>query len=438
MTSDQDNGRAAVGRDTLESTMWDATAEPEPKTDILQGRVEADVAVVGSGIIGMSTALHLAEAGKSVTVLEAKRIGWGCSSRNGGHMGSAWTSPPPDEAIRIWGQERGDRLNRLWTGSGKLVEDLIEKHGIDCNFKRTGMVWAAENGKQEKLLADMAEQWGRYGLQMDFLSRQAMTDYVATDQYISGALTHENASINPADFVRGLARAAMRAGAVIHAGSPAIGIEKQGDRWRVSSPEGEVLASRVVFGTNAYTVGPWPGLARTFYPVRLTSLATEPCAEESRSYLLKGMPLHDMNSLNFFALLMDPVGRLLGGAFPTFSDSASIETVARPFERKFRRIFPAAPLPKWRHIWHGTLCMMPDKTPRMYKLAPGAYAVMGLSGTGNARAAVLGREVANLIDSGEEETCGLWLSKPKTLLSSRLIPVFMRYAGYPVARALFR
>ncbi len=88
-----------TARDTLEATMWDATASPEPETGPLDGRVEADVAIVGGGITGMSTALHLAEAGQKVAVLEAERVGWGASSRNTGHMASAWTSMLPDEVI---------------------------------------------------------------------------------------------------------------------------------------------------------------------------------------------------------------------------------------------------------------------------------------------------------------------------------------------------
>ncbi len=425
-------------RDTLEATIWDAISPPEPETSALDGRVEADVAIIGSGITATSTALHLADAGNSVAVLEAKRVGWGCSSRNGGYLGAPWNSLLPDEAVRCFGSERAQRVNQLWAESGKLVSSLVEKHGIECDYRRTGMVWPAEIDKPRKRLDDMAEQWGHYGMRMDTLSREELTGYLATDHYVSGSLTHDNTSMNPAAYVRGLARAAQEAGVAIYSQSPATGIDKQGERWRVSSLDGEILASRVIICTNAYTTALWPGLERTFYPIPFVMFATEPLSDRGRSLLLKDIPFHSVNQIKTFAFFVDAAGRMVGGDFPTLCDNASIEAVAKPFDRKFTSVFPDAPKPNWRHIWRGTLCVMPDSTPRIYELAPGVFAAMGYSGNGVDRGTVVGREIANLITTGDEEACGLWISKPKPVPFARLAPILLRNVAFPVLRQAFR
>jgi glycine/D-amino acid oxidase-like deaminating enzyme len=414
--------------------MWVNTATPQPVTTVLDGTVETDVVVIGGGITGMSTAVHLAEAGLAVVVLEAKDIGWGASSRNGGHMGSAWTSALPDEAIERCGEERGERINTMWAESGALVANLIERHGIDCDYRRPGMVWGATNDKHLGTLEAMAEQWGRYGHRMDILTRQAVPDYIASDKYIGGAYSHENVMFNPASYVRGLARAAMEAGAVIHARSPATGIEKSGERWRVSCPAGAVVASKVMIGTNAYTGRLWPGLDRSFYTVRLLCCASEPYADHGRSFLLKGIPFHQLASVAMFSIFMDTEGRMLGGAFPTIGNSGDVDTVARPFDKWFTTTFPTVPRPHWSHLWHGSLCIMPDSLPRIYELAPGVFAAMGYSGTGNARATIIGREVAKLIATGDEQACPLAVSTMKTLPFTGLAKLFLRCVGYPLFR----
>ena len=221
----------------FESMCWTKTAPPPPETPTLSGQVDADVAVVGGGYTGLSTALHLAEAGKSTVLLEAEEIGWGASGRNGGIVFASWLNVPPEKAISRFGPEQGERMNRMMVSAAKLVPHLIEKHAMDCDFRKTGMLGVAETKKQIFKMHSLAEQWERYGVKADHIPSQRLSDYIATDKYAEGVLYPESGHLNPLGYARGLARAAQSAGASLYTHSPATNIEQQGERWKVSSSD---------------------------------------------------------------------------------------------------------------------------------------------------------------------------------------------------------
>ena len=148
----------------FERMCWAKTAPPPPETPTLSGKVDADVAVVGGGYTGLSTALHLAEAGKSVVLQEAEEIGWGASGRNGGIVFASWLNVPPEKAISRFGPEHGERMNRMMVSAGRLVPHLIEKYTMDCDFRKTGMLGVAETKNQIlkkiiRILAKKDQNW---------------------------------------------------------------------------------------------------------------------------------------------------------------------------------------------------------------------------------------------------------------------------------------
>ncbi len=423
---------------SLEATLWAKTAPALPDTSALSESLDVDVAIVGGGFTGISSALHLAEAGKSVAVLEAEEIGWGCSSRNEGNAAPSWWGTPPDAVISRYGEERGERMNRLAAGSGDLVSELVEKHSIECEYRKKGVLWVAENEKQMRTITSTGEQWARYGHRIEPVTGQDVPDYIATERYIGGIINRDYARINPAAYVRGLARAALAAGARIFTGSRAMSIEKQGDRWRVSSAEGEVTADRVIIGTNSHSGTLWPLLSRSFYPATVAMFASESYADGGKSILLKDISFHDSNILSFFGVFFDDAGRMLGGIVPPINKSASLETIARPADVKFAKIFPQLPLPTWRHLWIGTMCMMPDGVPRVYRLAPGVYSAMGYSGSGICPATAIGRELAMMIVKEDESVCAMPVSEAKALPFARLVPLLMRGISNPIMRLSYR
>jgi|TARA_B100000315_G_scaffold250962_1_gene284806 glycine/D-amino acid oxidase-like deaminating enzyme len=423
---------------SLEATLWAKTAPALPKTSTLCESLDVDVAIVGGGFTGVSSALHLAEVGTSVAVLEAEEIGWGCSSRNEGNVAPSWWGTSPDAIISGYGEDRGERMNRLVAGSGDLVSELVEKHSIECEYRKKGVLWVAENEKQMRTITSTGEQWARYGHRIEPVTGQDLPDYIATERYVGGTINREYARINPAAYVRGLARAALAAGARIFTGSRATAIEKQRDRWRVSSAQGEVIADQVIIGTNSHSGALWPLLSRSFYPATVAMFASEPYADGGKSMLLKDVPFHDSNILSLFGVFFDEVGRLLGGIVPPIYKSALLEAITRPADLKFARIFPQLPLPIWRHLWIGTMCMMPDGVPRVYRLAPGVYSAMGYSGSGICPATAIGRELAKMIVKEDESVCAMPISEVKALPFARLIPLLMRCISNPIMRLSYR
>ncbi len=438
--STRQQGRAGPYPDpsSLEATLWAKTAPALPETRVLSESLEVDVAIVGAGFTGTSAALHLAEAGRSVAILEAEEIGWGCSSRNEGNAAPSWWGTPPDTVVSRHGEERGGRMNRMVAESGNLVSELVEKHGINCDYRRRGVLWVAEDEKQLRKITSSGEQWAHYGHRIEPVSRQDVTDYIATERYIAGLVNLEYAQINPAAYVRGLAQAAQTAGASIFTRSRATAIKKKGERWQVASANGEITADRVIIGTNSYSGALWPSLSRSFYPATIAMFASEPYADGGRSILLKDIPFHDSNTLSFFGVFFDSEGRLLGGVVPPINRSASLESIAWPADLKFAKVFPQLPLPTWQHVWVGTACMMPDAMPRVYRLEPGIYSAMGYSGTGICPATAIGRELAKMIVSGDEGDCAMPISEVKKLPFTRLVPLLARYISNPIMRQSYR
>ena len=154
--------------------------------------------------------------------------------------------------------------------------------------------------------------------------------------------------------------------------------------------------------------------------------------------MLKGVPCREMSGAAMFSLQFDSRGCLIAGNWPTIRKNLSAQRVARPHDIKFARIFPQMPLPKWRDVWYGQLCLMPERMPKVFRLADGVHAAMGYSGIGVCAATALGREVAQMISSGDEDACAMPVSAPRPAPFARAIPVLTDFAVNPLMRLSYR
>ena len=222
-------------RPVIADSLWTATANPTPDCPPLAEEIEADAAVVGGGFTGLSAALHLAEAGASVAVLEAETPGWGASGRNGGQVNPGLIEDP-DVVTRAFGEKTGRRLVAMAGGAGTLVFSLIEKHDIQCDAVPVGWLRGAHDAKALAAARSRVEQWKLHGADLKLLSREEVSAMIGTDAYVGGVLDPRGGNVHPLNYALGLADAALRAGAGVFGHSRALSRERRGDRWLVRGP----------------------------------------------------------------------------------------------------------------------------------------------------------------------------------------------------------
>ena len=278
----------------------------------------ADVLIVGAGYTGLSAARHLARAGASVVVVEREQVGWGASSRNGGQV---LTGMKVDAAALVerFGQARARQLFEIATESMVRLETLIAEDAIACDYERTGHLCAAfKPAHFDAFLEEQALLARVFDHQVHLVPRADQRAEIGSDAYYGLLVDERSGGLNPARFVQGLAGAAIARGAAVVTGVGVTGIDRHGDRWRVSTTGGEVEAGDVLMATNGYTDGASPALQRRFIPIGSYIIATEPLAEPQWSALLprRRMAFDSKHFLYYFRVTPDR--RLLFGGRAEF------------------------------------------------------------------------------------------------------------------------
>lgn len=378
------------------AALWVSTAAPPPETPPLRGDRRADACIVGGGFTGLSAALHLAEAGVDTVLIEAEYPGFGASGRNHGQVVPGYSKHSPDEIVAKFGTERGEALNRWVQESAALVFELIRKHGIDCDAVNKGWLMPAHNEERLAVAREKYEQWAARGADVAFLDRQQTEALTGSQHYIGAWMHRRGGNIQPLSYTRGLARAAQKAGAAIHAASPALSIERSSGRWRVTTPGGSVSAEKVVLATNAYGGQLWPALARSIVPVRLFQSATKPLSDNiARSILPQGHSISDSRRA-LWSFRKDVNGRLVVGAAPVFTFGIR-QSVGRIVAAHIKEVYPQAGDVQLEHVWDGRIAMTLDRLPHLHDVAEGLYAGLGYSGRGIAMATGMGRLLAERV-----------------------------------------
>jgi glycine/D-amino acid oxidase-like deaminating enzyme len=375
--------------------LYQDTAEPAVVLPMLEGARRADVVIVGAGITGLSTALHLAGKITDVAVLEAHQPGWGASGRNGGQVNPG-LKHDPDVVERDHGVDLGTRMNALAGSAPAFVFDLIERHAIRCEARRNGTLRAAIRPAQTQRVRVTLEQWARRGAPVEFLDGAAMSRATGTNRYVGGMFDARGGDLNPLSYARGLCRAALSAGAAIYGGSPALGIERDGQSWKIRTAAGSVTAAHVVLATNGYTDDLWAGLRRTVVPVFGAMASTVPLPAGIAARILPGRSvLYESGPVTVY-YRVDGGGRLLIGGRGPMREISS--TSALPHLIVYaRRLWPDLARLQWSHAWGGRLAMTEDQYPHIHEPAAGVLACLGYNGRGVAMATVMGAQLARRI-----------------------------------------
>lgn len=380
-------------------SLWDTTAEEPDLAPEMDGDITTDLAIVGGGFTGLSTALHAAEHGVDCHVLEAQRIGHGGSGRNVGLVNAGLWLPPQDVRAEL-GEGRGASLIKTLGDAPAYVMSLIERHQIRCEATRTGTIHAAHSPAGYEDLARRTEEWHRLGAPVDLLSRDEAAAKIGSAAFHGGLLDNRAGTINPMGYVRGLARAALAAGAGLSVGVTARKLSREGDRWILETDRGRVSARFVVLGTNAYTDDLWPGLKQSFTMIHYFQVATVPLGDHGASILPERQGLWDTGKI-MFSMRRDAAGRLIVGSMGRIIGGD--RGLSRRWARKrIRTVFPELADVAFEKFWHGKIAMTPDHLPRIFRLADGLYTPIGYNGRGITPGTMFGKAMADLLAGGDE------------------------------------
>lgn len=372
--------------------LWRKTANRRPAAPALQGDLKTDVLVVGGGFTGMAAALGARDSGVNVILLESNEIGSAASGRNNGLVISHHSKASPAEFEAVYGKTIGERYNRMVADAAGVAFGLMQRFNIDAHQVQEGWIQPAHTDTTLARARQFYEEWKAFGANVSWLDRPEASARIGSP-YLGGWMVHNSGHINPFAMIIGLAGALEREGVTIFENAPASRIEKVEGGWRVFTATGSVTAPEVVLATNALTGDLWPGLKKTLMPFKVFQAATNPLPEGLRTQILVGNPaVSDMrNDIRYFHYDVD--GRLVSGGTHTFwfdeADRGRAK-VSSMLGKAFRAFGGEPPIVEY---WHGTFAVVPDRRPRLYRLAPGLVFGGVYSGRGVALAMSLGQEI---------------------------------------------
>lgn len=383
------------------TSYYAASANPAPDRPALQEMIEADVCVIGAGITGCSTALHLAEKGYRVALVEAKRVGWGASGRSGGQlifgyacdMSKLKAITSPSDARLLW---------QVADEAVRYTRELIGKFDIRCDLKQGHLHAAVKPRHQRELESwkrELEDEYAYHGLQL--LERNDLRSLLASDAYQGGLLDPKSGHLHPLNYTLGLAAAAEQAGATIYENSPATKID-YGTRQTVRTPQGEVRCEHLVFCGNAYLGDTEKQLRSKCMPVGTYIVATEPLGETRAAELIRNdMAVADMNFvLDYYRRSADH--RLLYGGRVSYSTVSPLN-LERAMKPRMLKVFPQLEDVSIEYTWGGNVAITVNRAPHFGRLRPNIYFAQGFSGHGIGLTGMTGKLMADAISGTAEK-----------------------------------
>jgi glycine/D-amino acid oxidase-like deaminating enzyme len=404
-------------------SLWAAATPAGPELPELVGRAEADVIVIGGGFTGLSTALHLREAGVDVAIVEAMEPGWGASGRNNGQVIPTLSRPDPDDIVARHG-EAGERFVALLRDSASTLFDVARRYQIQAEQEQTGWIQPVHSPGRIKIAERRVRQWSKLGAPVELLSRDRTRQMLGSDAWFGGFWNRTGGHVNPLALSRGLARVVLDRGGRIYARSPATRFERQNGRWLVKTAKGEISGPALIVATNAYTgefsKSLMPDIAHEVMPVLSWQMATQPLSETARRTVISGrQAMSDTHGELYFARY-DARNRLVtGGA--VIGPGNKPERLKAIVADRLQRLWPQIGPVEFDYVWNGYVGMTTDFLPRFHRLGPNAYGWTGCNGRAVALSIALGDELSKAVRGVPESDLALPFSEPAPIMGHGLL-----------------
>ncbi len=377
------------------ASYYAASANTQTLRPKLMGDVKTDICVVGAGFSGLSTALHLAEKGYKVTILEGARIGWGASGRNGGQIVNGLNA-----SLEMIGKRHGADtatfIASLLQEGGNIIRDRVKSYNIKCDLKPNN-IFTGYTAKHMHELEARAKLWETLGITgFEMLGKNELRNHINSDVYAGGIIDYMGGHIHPLNLALGEADAVEKNGSVIFEMSPVTNIKQDNGNNIVQTPDGSISCKTVILCGNAYLGRVMPQLTNRIMPVSTQILATEPLGDVASSILPTDICVEDIRYiLDYFRLSAD--GRLLFGGGTNYggTDPKNLETKLR---KNMHKVFPQLGDVKIDYVWSGIFALSFTRIPQMGRLDDNIYFAHGYSGHGVTGTHTFGRILAEAID----------------------------------------
>ena len=372
-----------------------ASANRSPARPALQGDVTTEVCVVGAGYSGLSTALHLAEKGHKVVVVEGAKVGWGASGRNGGQIVNGLNASL-GTIQRRYGSEIAGYIGSMVQEGANIIAGNIKKYKIQCDYKPKNL-FAAYTAKHMKELEAKQILWRTHGMDdHELLDKNAMREHVGTDVYYGGMIDHSGAHLHPLNLALGEAAAIEANGGTIYENTLLVSLEKDTNGPIVKTTSGQVHCKKVVLCGNAYLGKVIPKLTARVMPVSTQIIATKPLGDELASDLLPtDLCVEDVRYiLDYFRLSADK--RLLFGGGTVYGGTDPKDIVAK-LRPNMEKVFPQMKGVDIDYAWSGNFALSFSRVPQLGKLEDNVFFAHGYSGHGVTGSHLFGRILSEAI-----------------------------------------
>jgi gamma-glutamylputrescine oxidase len=361
----------------------------------LAGVEEADVCVVGGGLAGINTALGLAQRGKSVIVVEAKRIGWGASGRNGGFVAKGYAAGH-DELEAKLGLEHARKLVDLTKEGRLLIKKRIGEFNIDCGPVIHGVLTVSWKDNPEAIRQSIHQANDKFDLGLEYWPTEKVREHCLTERYFQGSFSPHDFQFHPLRYLHGLARAITGRGGRIYEESPVLSIKKDNAGWAVQTKGGTVKAHDVVVCCAVYSDGLDRRLENALFPILTYVTVTKPISDEAlRASINTRYPIYDMRFVcDYYRVLED--NRILWGGRVALG--AGVDDIAHAMMDDMLKVYPQLRgVAEPDLAWSGLLAYAPHKMPQIGRIAPGYWYNTGFGGHGLVPTTVGGEIIASAI-----------------------------------------